>query len=364
MVLRSLKGVACGVAGAVFLVAGVLAGVGPVTALFGRPEEQPAASPPILGYPIETTDSAGKPAKKWNAEELRKRYAFESLADRLKYESAAKDAPAPKLGAGAQARLADSEKWFDQGKRWGMRTQSLQKLHSAEVEEFVKREGFGLERMPRPGPQYLELADAPSQPFAAPLAAEYRGGPTVTLPEKGDAPTAAGLRFPAAGSVGQFHATSIFYFAGTDSFGLVRDRDHVAGFRPHQFRGLPPLGEQGPPKPGQPPAKPKERWLVSRLELVSVWKSATPAVYASGNLPRMQELKGSKTRPPTDFEAKALAALRDGEEVVTAATANEVRMVGAVRAAKQCTACHEVKRGTLLGAFSYDLHRDPPVRLK
>ena len=66
----------------------------------------------------------------------------------------------------------------------------------------------------------------------------------------------------------------------------------------------------------------------------------------------------------TDFEAKALKALREGEEVVTEATTNEIHMVGAVRAAKQCTACHDVKRGTLLGAFSYDLRRDPPVRLK
>jgi hypothetical protein len=363
MVLRSLKGVVCGVAGAVCLTAGVLVGVGPVTALLGRAEEQPAATPPVFVYPVESKIGR-KPAKKWDAEELRKRYAFESLADRLKYESAAKGVPAPQLGAGAKTRLAESEGWFDQGKRWQIRVQSLQKLHSAEVEEFVKREGFGLERMPKPGPQYLELPDAPSQPFAAPLAAEYRGGAKVTLPEKGDGPSAAGLRYPSVGSVGQFHATSIFWFAGTDSFGLVRDRDHVAGFRPHQFRGLPQLGEQVPPKPGQPPAKPTERWLVSRLELVSVWKSAKPAVYASGNLPRMQELKTAKTRPLTDFEAKALKALRDGEEVVTAATPNEIRMVGAVRAAKQCTACHEVKRGTLLGAFSYDLRRDPPVRLK
>jgi mono/diheme cytochrome c family protein len=124
------------------------------------------------------------------------------------------------------------------------------------------------------------------------------------------------------------------------------------------------MGDQGPPLSGLAPAAPKERWLVSRLELVSVWKSETPAVYASGSLPRMQELKTAKTRPLTDFEAKALKALREGEEVVTEATPNEIRMVGAVRAAKQCTACHEVKRGTLLGAFSYDLRRDPPVRVK
>ena len=94
MVLRSFKGVAGGVAGAVCLTAGVLAGVGPVSALLGRPEEKPAVGPPITVYQIETPGSAGKPARKWDAEELRKRYAFESLADRLKYESAAKGAPA------------------------------------------------------------------------------------------------------------------------------------------------------------------------------------------------------------------------------------------------------------------------------
>jgi hypothetical protein len=364
MVLRSVKGMACGVAGAVCLTAGVLVGVGPVSALLGPPEEKPALGPPVTVYPVETPGAAGKPARKWDAEVLRKRYHFESLAGRLKYESAARDAPAPKLGAEAAKRLAESEKWAEQGKLWNLRVRSLEKLHSAEVEAFVKREGFGLERMPSPAPQYLDLPDGPSQPFAAPLPAEHRGGPKATLPEKGDGPSAAGLGFPGLASVGQFHAKSVLWFATPESLGLFRDRDHVAGFRPHQFRGVPQLGESVPPRPGQPPAAPKERWLVSRLELVSVWKSKTPAVYVSGSLPRMQELKSAKTRPLTGFEAKALKALRQGEEVVTEATPNEIRMVGAVRAAKQCTTCHEVKRGTLLGAFSYDLRRDPPVRLK
>jgi hypothetical protein len=360
MVLRSLKGVVCGVAGAVCLTAGVLVGVGPVAALLGRPEERPALGPPVTGYAPQA------PAKKWDAEELRKRYPFESLAERMKYESAAKDAPAPKLGAEAAKRLAESEKWSEQGKRWNVRVLSLGQLHSAEVAEFVKREGFGVGRMalPSPAPVHLDLPDGPSQRFAAPLPAEYWGGPKATLPEKGDGPSAAGLGFPGLASVGQFHANSIAWFATPDSLGLVRDRDHVAGFRPHQFRGMPQLGDQVPPRPGQPPAAPKERWLVSRLELVSVWKSEAPAVYVSGSLPRMQELKSTKTRPLTDFEAKALKALRGGEEVVTEATPNEIRMVGAVRAAKQCTACHEVKRGTLLGAFSYDLRREPPVRVR
>ncbi len=34
-------------------------------------------------------------------------------------------------------------------------------------------------------------------------------------------------------------------------------------------------------------------------------------------------------------------------------------MLGSVRAASQCVECHSVKRGTLLVAFTYTLHRAP-----
>ena len=43
-------------------------------------------------------------------------------------------------------------------------------------------------------------------------------------------------------------------------------------------------------------------------------------------------------------------------------TVNRVRMVGAVRATTQCLDCHRVERGALLGAFSYDLWRTPPLK--
>ena len=36
-----------------------------------------------------------------------------------------------------------------------------------------------------------------------------------------------------------------------------------------------------------------------------------------------------------------------------------IRMLGSVQAASQCIGCHSVKRGTLLGAFSYILLRTP-----
>jgi hypothetical protein len=117
-----------------------------------------------------------------------------------------------------------------------------------------------------------------------------------------------------------------------------------------------------PQPPGKVKEPPKERWLITRLELVSLLKHKEPAVYVSGELPRMEDLKKSKTRPPSEFEAKALKALRDGEDVVTEATTNHIRMVGALRASKQCLECHQVRRGDVLGAFSYDLLRDPPLK--
>src|SRR5690349_1616264 len=127
MVLRPFKGAVCGVAGAVCRAAGVVAGGRPGGAPLGRPGGRPAIGPPVTVYPTETPGKAPKPT----ADELRKRYPFESLADRLKYEAAAKDAPAPKLAADAAKRLAGSEKWFEQGKLWDMRTRSLEKVHSA-----------------------------------------------------------------------------------------------------------------------------------------------------------------------------------------------------------------------------------------
>jgi hypothetical protein len=47
---------------------------------------------------------------------------------------------------------------------------------------------------------------------------------------------------------------------------------------------------------------------------------------------------------------------------VLEATTNRILMVGAIRAAKQCTSCHAVERGDLLGAFSYELLRDPAIK--
>jgi len=43
---------------------------------------------------------------------------------------------------------------------------------------------------------------------------------------------------------------------------------------------------------------------------------------------------------------------------------NRIRMVGSLRAGKDCMECHSVRRGELLGAFSYELVPVRPVPVK
>jgi hypothetical protein len=74
----------------------------------------------------------------------------------------------------------------------------------------------------------------------------------------------------------------------------------------------------------------------------------------------MDELRDARTRPLDVFETGALAALRRGEDLVTQATEACLRLLGSLRAAKQCLDCHDARRGDLLGAFSYRLRRSTP----
>ena len=95
------------------------------------------------------------------------------------------------------------------------------------------------------------------------------------------------------------------------------------------------------------------------LDLVSVLKFEAPAVYLTESLPRMDELRDAPTRPLDAFEQEALAALRRGEDLMAQETSDRMRMLGSLRAAKQCVGCHNAEHGELLGAFTYKLTRQP-----
>jgi len=74
----------------------------------------------------------------------------------------------------------------------------------------------------------------------------------------------------------------------------------------------------------------------------------------SPTLPSVHALASFHTSSTHEFaRTDSWGMVRDVKNV------NQVRMVGAIRMAETCMKCHEGKRGDLLGAFSYDLVRDP-----
>jgi hypothetical protein len=318
--------------------------------LSGLREARPDATP--------TPESPGADSVvvRLSAEELRQRYPYESLADRLDYEGDGSGA-APDLPPAALKRLDAVEQGFQDRETWNRRAKSLARLHSDQVEQFINEDGFGNGRMlPMTSPSYLELPEAPPVPFAhlADLPPERAGSP-VGRPASGG--TAAAPRAPSLDMLGTFHDNGRFDFLNPGTFGHVKDRDHVAGFVSHQFRQMPDLlNPQGLKSSSVPET---ERWALRRLELVSLLKHDRPAVYVSDHLPRMDDLKKSRTRPLSEFEARALQAVRTGEDLVAEASTHRITMMGSLRATKQCLDCHHAHRGHLLGAFSYELQRDP-----
>jgi hypothetical protein len=71
----------------------------------------------------------------------------------------------------------------------------------------------------------------------------------------------------------------------------------------------------------------------------------------------MDELRNAPTRSLDSFESESLRALQAGEDLKVQHEKDAIRMLGSIRAAKQCLQCHEVERGDLLGAFSYKLRQ-------
>ncbi len=305
--------------------------------------------------------------KSYNITELRKTLAYESMTERLAYETKYADrrVPAPEKSRELWKRLAASEGRFNG--RWDLekfpvsagaaRADALKALHSQEVEAFVQRNGFGYNRAPivDPKPRHWELQ--PADPITVKKQEDGdvdQGSTGVVLPP-GDTEANRGMRWPAVPSLLAFHDGSMFNFVDPIGFGHIKDRGHVSGFQPHHFRSLPELAVD-------PKAKIKDRWLINRLELVSLLKYDKPAVYVSDDLPRMQDIEKRKTRTLSSFEESALEGLAKGQDLVAEARTNRIVMMGSIRAANECLKCHDGKRGDLLGSFSYELRRDPPLQ--
>jgi len=303
------------------------------------------------------------------AVELREKFAYRSLASRLEFDArgvareSAKSSVLPEAGL---ERLKRIELVFDHQDSKA-RLLSLQTLHSREVAEFIRRPGFGLSRMGRlPGRERLDYPEPTPIPVLA-EADDSAGGQSAGSATLEDPPVAS---IPSPDELEHFHLAGQIAFADPWSFGDVKSRDQVAGFASHGFTYMPVVGDPRNQYPraydptDEREATPASHWTITRLELVSLLKFDEPSVYVTDHLPRMQEIADAKTRPLTTFEQQGLDSLRAGEDLVTVADANQIEMLGSLRAVKQCLACHSGERGRLLGAFSYRLRRTRPLHGK
>jgi hypothetical protein len=96
-------------------------------------------------------------------------------------------------------------------------------------------------------------------------------------------------------------------------------------------------------------------WEIKSLDLVGLVKYDHPVVYVSEKLPDMKKLKGVPTRLLDFFELAAVEELKKGEDLFIASKDGTVRLLGAIRATRDCLECHSGKERDLLGAFSYTL---------
>jgi hypothetical protein len=345
----------------------------------------PAADKPAPGVPAAAAGGQlGKMAVSPADLELRKLFPMKSVAKRLDYEKAgkgalAKEEPAPRITEETRKRLAVLEDKMELTRQNG-RSQRLLQLYSDPIPRLVNTPGggFGGGMFGQGGGQFgqgggfgggmfgmggqfgmggfggslpssagqfgqiapltrkeLELPSAPQLSFAA-----------VRYADSGNLSSQASAA-PGPNMLAGLQESGLFDFLDPAGFGYVEDRDHVAGFEPHQFRATPEL------------AGVNERWVVVRLELVSLLKHKEPVAYATDAFPNLTESDNAPTRPLNLIEKKALKALREGDDLATESSGDRIRMVGSLRASKQCLECHEVKRGDLLGAFSWELQRQP-----
>lgn len=263
---------------------------------------------------------------------LRKTFPVASMAERM---------PAPKteltaIGEAALERLASFENVVEGNQQrasfWGGgREAALRHLHTDTTAFFVNSPGFGVMRVPR---MTLESIDrVPDDPGL------------IRQPGERETSTGGSGDGPLVGSDDRgldLHRQSLEDFLNPRSFGYLRDRSHSVGFLSHRF-------SEAPPAP--------KSYRLQTLDLVGLVKHEQPVAYVSEHLPRMDELKDAPTRNLDDFEAEALDALNKGEDLVARESAGRLRMLGAIRAVRQCTTCHGCERGVLLGAFSYSLKR-------
>lgn len=294
---------------------------------------------------------------------LRNRYPIENLAHRLPAKTTNETLKPIELFEIAENSLQEVERNF---RSYTVKTRrnSLEKLHGNEVESFINRAGFGYGRRPPKddSPNALELQHFTQHRLKTiePNSNHYGSAIVELQPGRGIDKT-NGL--PTTRTMAEFHKLNQIRFAAAETVGFVKDIKNVAGFRPHKL-GLSTNWDGSifhkAPKPV------KDEWKINRVELVSLLLSEEPLVYVAdnGELPTMENVADRETRELSEFEARGLKSLADGRDTFISASINRIEMMGAIRAADNCLQCHTGERGKILGAFSYEILRDPVVKPK
>ena len=270
---------------------------------------------------------------------LRQEFPLESLAERLDYEQASfavrNVSIQPGLSSAVERRLAE----FEQRDESGRRRRTLEFLHRRYRDDFILATGFGPGRMMGIYRDAIVVQDLGSVPLADRSARQPDSN--ASAPPAGQA---AEQVFPRRPRLADLHDAGLRDLLDPGRFGYVQDKQHVAGFEAHRFTQMP-----------KPAADPDRRWELARLELIGLLKYDRPKAYVLEFLPRLDELGEAATRDVSEFEAAALERLKTQEDLVIDEAPERIRMVGSLRAGKDCLECHSVRRGELIGALSYEI---------
>lgn len=218
------------------------------------------------------------------------------------------------------------------------RNEMLQELHRSKLEQFIDAPDFGMMRM--------RHRDVPSEQNLRPIKNEPVPAQAASEPKPAWSPTEAGPSTKLDDHLSErfkaLHRSGVVDFVNPEGFGYMPDSDHVAGFEAHRFsKRSTQLDDLS--------------WNVARVYLVGLVVHPEPVVYLTDTLPTMEKVKDTPTRELDAFEIAGVAALRSGEDYFHRGDDKQLRLLGSIRATKQCCECHGCQRGQLLGAFSYYL---------
>ncbi len=264
-------------------------------------------------------------------------YPVVDLDGRLKYEDdALRQFTTDELAMQLETTLAREETLYDSLKPY--RVSYLKYLHEQVTDEFIARNGFGVYRAPVIRDDERLALSIPMIPMAARHEAKNAGSKSgVTSDEL----------LPAFEQMNQH---TVRDFVRPASIGYQPDFRQFAAFLPHHLTQHPHIVDSSKDTT-------LADWQFTNVELVSMWKYALPMAYISSSLPRLDLLSAAETRPLTEFERTGLEQLESSVDIVISGDDYHIVAIGAIRARSECLSCHSVKRGDMLGAFSYRFDR-------